>query len=60
MQESADTYKQRQTSKRSFIPTVKRCLKWAVQWGYVNANPIENLEVPSAAWREGILTPPDY
>jgi integrase len=60
VQEWADSYDLSRTSKRNYIRTVKRCLKWADQQGYVDANPIEHLEVPGADRREGILTLADY
>lgn len=60
VQEWVDSCEQSRTSKRNYMRSVKRCLKWAVQQGYVDANPIEHLEVPGADRRDGILTLADY
>ena len=42
-----DGYTLAQTSRRNYFRSVKRCLHWAVRQGYLAANPIANLEVPS-------------
>ncbi len=36
------------TSRRNYLRSVKRCMKWARIQGYVDGNPIADLEVPSA------------
>jgi integrase len=40
------------TSKRNYLRSIKRCMKWAKRQGYIDQNPIEDLEVPVAAHRE--------
>ena len=44
------------TSRRNYLRSVKRCCKWAVQQGYLSANPVEHLEVPTADRRERRVT----
>ena len=41
----------KQTTKRNYLRTVKRCLSWAKQQGYIDVNPVEHLEVPGAERR---------
>ncbi|TWT57908.1 site-specific tyrosine recombinase XerC [Thalassoglobus neptunius] len=48
----ADQYKHSQTSRRNYLRSVKRCLKWAKKQGYIDGSPISDLEVPSAEHRE--------
>jgi integrase/recombinase XerD len=42
-----DAYDLSITSRRNYFRSVKRCLKWARMQGYVDRNPIVDLEVPS-------------
>lgn len=61
VQEWVDDYSElSQTTKRNYMRTVKRCLKWALQQGYVCENPVEHLEVPSAERKETMITQQDY
>ena len=48
------------TSRRNYLRSVKRCCKWAVQQGYLSANPVEHLEVPTADRRERRVTTQEY
>jgi integrase len=48
------------TSRRNYLRSVKRCCKWAVQQGYLSANPVEHLEVPTADRRERRVTTDEY
>ena len=48
----ADTYDHSVTSKRNYLRSVKRCMKWAKKQGYIDRNPIEDLEVPTAEAKE--------
>lgn len=48
------------TSRRNYIRSIKRCLKWAQQQGYIDTNPIAHLEVPSAERRETLITENAY
>ncbi len=43
-----DSYDFSVTSRRNYLRSVKRCMKWARIQGYVDRNPIADLEVPSA------------
>ena len=43
-----DSYDFSVTSRRNYLRSVKRCMKWARIQGYVDGNPIADLEVPSA------------
>jgi len=48
----ADSYQLSVTSRRNYLRSVKRCVKWAKKQGYVDRNPIADLEVPSAEHKE--------
>jgi integrase/recombinase XerD len=48
------------TTCRNYIRSVKRCLKWAQQQGYIEVNPIALMEVPSAERRETIITAAEF
>ena len=48
----ADSYALSVTSRRNYLRSVKRCLKWATKMGYIDSNPIAHLEVPSAECKE--------
>ena len=48
----ADTYPLSVTSRRNYLRSVKRCLKWAKKQGYIDSSPIADMEVPSAEHRE--------
>lgn len=57
VQQWVDDYpKLSQTSRRNYLRTVKRCLKWALQQGYIDENPIAHLEVPNAERKELVIT----
>ncbi len=47
-----DGYSFSSTSKRNYIRVVKRCLRWATVQGYLDKNPVADLEVPVAQHRE--------
>ncbi len=53
VQEWVDSYTHlSQTSRRNYVRSVKRCLKWALRQGYVDTDPIADMEVPGAEARE--------
>ncbi|MDB4614148.1 site-specific integrase [bacterium] len=57
VQEWVDTYDGLSpTTVRNYLRSVKRCLKWALQQGYIAENPVEHLEVPSAERKETLVT----
>ncbi|MFO0818456.1 MAG: tyrosine-type recombinase/integrase [Pirellulales bacterium] len=49
-------YKLSITSRRNYMRTVKRCLKWAKKQGYLEVNPVADLEIPAAEHREGLMS----
>ncbi|HBE68161.1 MAG TPA: hypothetical protein DDW52_08425, partial [Planctomycetaceae bacterium] len=48
------------TSRRNYMRAAKRCFKWAKKQGYLDSNPIEDLEVPSAECREVIVEAAEF
>jgi len=56
----ADAYNFSVTSKRNYLRSVKRCMKWAKKQGYIDRNPIEDLEVPVAEHREVAVTQEEF
>jgi integrase len=45
------------TTKRNLLRSVKRCFTWAERQGYVDRNPVANLEVPGGQRREVYVSP---
>ncbi|MCR9116902.1 MAG: tyrosine-type recombinase/integrase, partial [bacterium] len=56
----AVSYELSVTSRRNYLRTVKRCLKWAHKQGYIAHNPIEHLEVPRGESKEVCIEAGDY
>jgi integrase len=56
----ACSYGLSRTSRRNYLRSVKRCLKWAKKQGYIDRNPIEDLEVPSADAKEVYVAPDEF
>jgi integrase len=56
----ADSYGFSVTSKRNYLRSVKRCMKWAKKQGYIERNPIDDLEVPVAEHREIAITREEF
>lgn len=48
------------TSRRNYIRSIKRCLRWSKQQGYIDHNPIADLEAPTAERREVFVPDDDY
>lgn len=48
------------TSKRNYFRSVKRCIEWGLQQGYVDSNPLKHMEVPGAERREVSLNAVDF
>lgn len=48
------------TSRRNYVRSVKTCLTWAVQQGYIEKNPIAHMPVPSAEHREITVSVEEY
>lgn len=51
----ADAFKISRTTRRNYLRAVKRCMRWAKQQGYIDENPIADLEVPSGESREVVI-----
>lgn len=47
-------------SRRNYLRSVKRCLKWATSQGYLDRSPIANLELPSQQRREVLFNQEEY
>ena len=47
-------------SKRNHCRAIKRTLRWALQQGYIDHNPIALMEQPKAGKREMVVTPEEY
>lgn len=48
------------TTKRNYYRSIKRCYKWANRQGHMTANPIADLEVPSAETKEVFIEPEEF
>ena len=55
-----DSYDFSVTSRRNYLRSVKRCMKWARIQGYIDRNPIADLEVPSADSKTVCVTPSEF
>lgn len=61
VEEWVDSYPQlSKTSRRNYIRSVKRCVRWAKKLGYINQNPIGELEAPTADRKETFITVDEY
>ena len=61
VQQWVDSYDElTKTSKRNYVRSVKRCVKWAKQQGYINHNPVEDLEAPGAEARDLVINSEDF
>ncbi len=59
VQQWVDSYEElSKTSRRNYVRSVKRCVKWAKQQGYIEVDPIVDMEVPGAESRD-ICVPAD-
>ena len=47
-------------TKRNYCRAIKRCVKWAKQQGYIDANPIEDMEQPKGGKRETVVSDAQY
>ena len=52
-----DSYTLSVTSRRNYFRSVKRCMRWAKMQGYIDVNPIADMEVPSAEAKTVCLSP---
>ena len=58
--EWADSYDLSTTSRRNYLRSIKSCLKWAKRQGYIQDNPIADLEVPAADHKEVVVTQEEF
>jgi integrase len=56
----ADSYSLSVTSRRNYLRSVKRCMKWAKKQGYLDSNPIADLEVPAGESKETYVPPDEF
>lgn len=49
-------YQISQSTRGDYFRGVKRCMKWAKQQGYIDSNPIANMEMPDAGHKEVDIT----
>lgn len=49
-----------QTSRRNYFRSIKTCLRWAVNQGYIERNPIAHLEIPTAERRDVYLATEEF
>ena len=43
-------------SRKNFCRSIKRCVRWAKQQGYIDQNPIADMEMPKGGKREVVLS----
>ncbi|MCC7421046.1 MAG: tyrosine-type recombinase/integrase [Planctomycetaceae bacterium] len=60
VQQWVDGYTLSVTSRRNYLRSIKRCLRWAVRQGYLDKSPIAELEVPTAERREIVVSADEY
>ena len=48
------------TSRRNYLRSVKRCMKWARIQGYITVNPVADMEVPSAEAKTVFISQAEY
>ena len=56
----AGSYDIAQTTRRNYMRAVKRCMRWAKGQGYIEVNPIDDLEIPAAEHRELVIRPKEF
>lgn len=47
-------------TRRNLMRAVKRCFRWAYAQGYLDRNPLEHLEIPSAEPKEVYISPAEF
>lgn len=55
-----DSYDLSKTSRRNYLRSVKRCMRWARQQGYIDINPLADLEIPVGERREAVISPVEF
>ena len=61
VQQWVDSYPQlSRSSRRNYFRTVKACMRWSLQQGYIDKNPIAHLSIPAGESREVTIPQADY
>ena len=60
VEEWVSDYDMKDTSRRNYFRSVKRCYRWGRKQGYLSTNPIADLEMPRAEHREMALSKTDF
>lgn len=60
VQEWIDEMKISSGSKRNYCRSIKRCLRWAKQQGYIETNPIADMSLPRAGKREKVVSDAEW
>jgi integrase len=47
-------------TKRNYCRSVKRCLRWAKQQGYIDRNPVADMEMPRGGKREKVVSDAEW
>lgn len=47
-------------TKRNYCRAVKRCMRWAKQQGYIDVNPVADLQMPRGGKREKVVSPEEF
>jgi integrase len=56
----ANSFEISRTTRRNYLRAVKRCMRWARQQGYIDDNPIADLEVPAGESRKVVIRPDEF
>lgn len=60
VQEWVDGINVKPTTQRNYIRSVKRAMKWSRQQGYIDTDPIAEMQAPSAERREQTISKDEY
>ena len=60
VQQWVDGYELSVTSQRNYLRSAKRCYKWARRLGYIENNPIADMEVPKAEEKDVFFSPEEF
>ena len=47
-------------TRRNYCRSIKRCLRWAKQQGYIDSNPIADMEMPKGGKREKVVSDAEW
>lgn len=60
VQEWLDSMPVANGTRRNYGRSIKRCLRWSRKMGYIDTNPIADLELPKGGKREQVLSEEDF